>query len=382
MRNKISVLYYPDMTVSETTLKKCILFFDEIHFMDRPALTIGNFGLIGAPSPFRTFEKLFRDDAGVPLYVHGITGNKFSTDLLERVYADIGDELYINNFRQGLLSSSTFRAHQFPEGDYGSFGKTQMELISHLTNADLSILNSPDEVEQLLKKNITTFDKSNPEAVTVFLLKSIMLCSARINLSLTEGARRGYIPLADAAPYSMLLNSQYMRAAHKLDPLGNNINISDFSFAIFDELISNEAIEKMDIVDVVRYRKKSEKAREEFLEYLASIQEKQANVPMGSDYNVEIKRLIKTEIMPAAISFRKKLQNIDDAFTKSFVKRALSSVGGGTGVSIFTDLSWEKVISLAVAAGCIVLDSFVDKYYAERALMRECSISYVLSLDQ
>ncbi|HHF0525430.1 TPA: hypothetical protein ACP9FK_003739 [Legionella anisa] len=63
MRDKVNVLYYPDTQVSHTTLKKCILFFDEIHFMDRPAFTIGNFGLIGSPSPLRATEKSFREDA-------------------------------------------------------------------------------------------------------------------------------------------------------------------------------------------------------------------------------------------------------------------------------------------------------------------------------
>ena len=59
------------------------MFFDEIHFMDRPAITIDNFGLIGAPSPFRQVEQSFRNDAGVPLYVHGVSGGRAGSDLLE-----------------------------------------------------------------------------------------------------------------------------------------------------------------------------------------------------------------------------------------------------------------------------------------------------------
>ena len=115
MRDKIKVLYYPDMQVSETTLKKCILFFDEIHFMDRPAFTIGNFGLIGAQSPLRATEQSFREDAGVPLYVHSVDGGKISTDIMERVESDLNDYSFLENYREGLSKSKTFRNQQFHE---------------------------------------------------------------------------------------------------------------------------------------------------------------------------------------------------------------------------------------------------------------------------
>ncbi|MFA6304122.1 MAG: hypothetical protein WC627_13460 [Legionella sp.] len=102
MREKVNVLYYPDMEVSQTTLKKCILFFDEIHFMDRPAFTIGNFGLIGASSPLRITEQSFREDGGVPLYVHGVKGDIISEDLLEKVESDLRDYTFIKSYKDGL----------------------------------------------------------------------------------------------------------------------------------------------------------------------------------------------------------------------------------------------------------------------------------------
>src|ERR1022692_1466183 len=55
MRNPINVLYYPDFYLDQTTLMTAILLFDELHFMDRPALTFGGrdsaFGTMGADSP-------------------------------------------------------------------------------------------------------------------------------------------------------------------------------------------------------------------------------------------------------------------------------------------------------------------------------------------
>ncbi|CEG55981.1 hypothetical protein [Legionella fallonii] len=93
--------------------------------------------------------------------------------------------------------------------------------------------------------------------------------------------------LADATPYANLLNTQYKRAAKNLENSDTIVSIADLGFAIFDELISNKSIESMDIRKVVAYRKKSENAREEFLEYLASIQVKQASLLTHDNYLID-----------------------------------------------------------------------------------------------
>jgi hypothetical protein len=41
MRDQVNVFYYPDMDASNSTIKKAVLFFDEIHFIDQPSLSIG-----------------------------------------------------------------------------------------------------------------------------------------------------------------------------------------------------------------------------------------------------------------------------------------------------------------------------------------------------
>ena len=72
MRNPINVLYYPDFYLDQTTLMTAILLFDELHFMDRPALTFGGrdsaFGTMGADSPLRQFEESFRKEGCLCLY--------------------------------------------------------------------------------------------------------------------------------------------------------------------------------------------------------------------------------------------------------------------------------------------------------------------------
>jgi hypothetical protein len=73
-RERIRVFYYPDMFVDYATVKKAVLFFDELHFMDRPSFSFnrGAFGLVGASSPLRQVERAFREEGGVPFMMRRV----------------------------------------------------------------------------------------------------------------------------------------------------------------------------------------------------------------------------------------------------------------------------------------------------------------------
>ncbi len=46
MRDKVGVFYYPYMDASNSTIKKAIFFFEEIHFVNRPSLSFAEYGRI------------------------------------------------------------------------------------------------------------------------------------------------------------------------------------------------------------------------------------------------------------------------------------------------------------------------------------------------
>src|SRR5258708_4854767 len=157
--------------------------------------------------------------------------------------------------------------------------------------------------------------------------------------------------------------------------------MTDLTFAIFDELISADRLKKLSLVDVIRYRKASEKAREEFLEHLEGIDTKQATIGVDGDYAGAIDKLVNAEIKPAARTFRNKLQTIDESLFGAIAKGVIGAVSGSSLITVFGDLSWEKLAVLAGAAGAYVARSTIDAILAKRAARRDCSISYVLSLD-
>lgn len=141
MREPVNVFYYPDMASSDITLKKAILFFDEIHFMDRGSFFFGGgqgqVGTIGAASPLRAYEHSFREH-GVPLYVHDAKSGPLQQNAMNQVASDINDPGFLSRFQEGLKTSEVFRDLQIAPGNYGESG-THEDLARQLIGVELSL---------------------------------------------------------------------------------------------------------------------------------------------------------------------------------------------------------------------------------------------------
>ncbi len=377
---------------------KAILLFDELHFMDRPSMMFGEggnmdrpdimfregggqFGTIGAASPLRQYEASFRED-GVPLFVHSAPMGPVYGEWYEQIKADVNDPEFLKRFQNGLKTSPTFRGLQVARGNYGQYGD-QHSVAQRLMAVDLSAIVKTHESPMALfeDSSIRYFDLSTPVGCAKNLVAGAVTCSAKLNFALKAGTKQGFFPLADSNTYGDLLRAKYARAINTLETAKGRIQITDLSFAIFDNLVSAERLKKLTVGDVVQYRKASENAREEFLEHLSVIQSKQAALGLDDDYAGAIQNLIAIEIMPAVRSFKNKLRTIDEGLFGTIAKGIVDAVGGSSGVAFFGDLSWYRLLAVAGMAAAYVSNALIDAIVAERAAKRECSISYILSLD-
>ena len=380
MRDRISVLYYPDFFVAKNTLKKAILLFDELHITDRPSFSFADIGgTIGAASPLRGWDAKFRNE-GFPLYVHSAPMGQVTGELHGQVQADVNDPEFLRRFQLGLKNSEGFRSVQLPPGNYGEFGD-QDGMIQKLTTVDLSTELKPYGSATALfeDQNVHLFRAADSLSCAKSLVFHAVMCSTKLNFALSEAAKRGFVPLADARPYGDLLGAKYTRAIRNLEPAKNNLQLTDFMFAIFDELVPTELLDKLDFPDVMRYRKASEKDREAFLEHVAVLHAKQDPFGTGNDYATEIHKLVMTEILPAAREFRNKLQTTRETLFGALVKGAIGAPVVPVLLGVLGYLSLGNLLS---AAGLYIAKAAIDQILAERAIRRECSISYILSLDE
>jgi hypothetical protein len=386
MRDRINALYYPDYVPNLATLKRAILLFDELHVMDRPSFSFGgpktsNFGMIGADSPLRQYEQAFRNE-GMPLYVQAAPGGRVSEEYYAEVSADLNDLEYLRRFQQGIAKSETFRRFQIPNANYGAVGN-QDDVVSCVLGLDLStaFLEHGTPIALLEDKAIQLFEYSTPLARTKNFVNEALVCAIKLNLALRIGAKYGHQPLADAVPYGELLGAKYARAIKAAESVSPAIPFTDMTFAVFDELMPLERLNKLSMADVLRYRKESTEAREHFLEHMAAIHAQMGKVEDSGDYQAAIEKILVTEIRPAARDFQNSLTKIDDGFVAAIAKGGFAALGGSSLVQLFGDLSWPTILSLAGAGAAYVGKAAVDAYFAERATLRESSISYILSLD-
>jgi hypothetical protein len=161
----------------------------------------------------------------------------------------------------------------------------------------------------------------------------------------------GVAPFADASPYGALLASKYQRAvteAHKEQP---TIQLTDLSFAVFDDFVPLQVLEDLTFGDIVRYRKESSGAREALLEHLCTVRAKQSSLKPDEDYHAAISKIVQTEIVPAARIFKNKMDGVRDTLFGNLVTGVVGALGstsvGSVGLSLFAALSWPHLLALA-----------------------------------
>jgi len=291
----------------------------------------------------------------------------------------------MTSFQEGLRASPHFRNLHIQPGNYGQ-GETHETIFQKVAAIDLR--QSRPALEVFNDPLVRHMDHTTPEGQLKILAAEAAFCSVKMSFALDVGAKRAFVPLADASPYTRLLSVKYRRAVAASSLVGGQVLATDLSLAIFDELVPAESLEKLTFGEAIRYRKESDNAREAFLEHLLVLQTKLGQVPGDGDYAASINKIITTEIRPAAQEFRNKLDTI---YEKLFGKVAGAAVaaagsavtwaGSSAAVQIFGDITWQKLLSLAVAAGVFVAPKAVDALVEARAVSRECALSYLLDLE-
>jgi hypothetical protein len=155
---------------------------------------------------------------------------------MDQVASDINDPAFLTRYQEGLKTSRVFRNLQIAPGNYGESG-THEDLARQLIEVELPVglKDHPDAMALLMDGKVEPFKTRTPAQCARVLIQNAAFCSAKMNFALEVSSINGFAPFADATPYGALLASKYQRAvteAHKEQP---TIQLTDLSFAIFDE---------------------------------------------------------------------------------------------------------------------------------------------------
>lgn len=375
MSAEIKAFYYPEFAADQATVAKAILLFDELHFMDRPGLSfLGSGGQIGMPSPVRPFLPNFKD-AGIPVVVHNAPSDPRHVTYLEPlISADVNDLTFIRKFQLGLKNDPKFLDIQLSPDILTALGGRDKALAMLTSEQIISALMSyGNSVDLIRDVSVRPFIGSSPLDIAKTLLHFAVPCSAKMNFAFSIGAREGFYPFADALTYGDLLHAKYTRAIANPAISGSNIQQADLTVAALDEAVPAEQLETLTIPFAIEFRKKYEGERKEFLDHIASLQQKLASVEPGADYGARLENIVTSEIRPAIRNFRNKCRSIDE---KTAI--AISATAALTLITVFAGLGWVPVFTGLATIAKSALDAKAD----ERAARRECSVSYILRINE
>ena len=128
----MKLLYSGGEFCAQMVLKRMLVVAEEIHFMDRPSVTFGNWGTIGCDSVARRF-----DWSGSPVLVEVY---KLPSGPAQDLYgpyieADINNPVFVKTVLEGFRSSDEFASKYIRfDANYGS--GTGKEIVHALRQDD------------------------------------------------------------------------------------------------------------------------------------------------------------------------------------------------------------------------------------------------------
>jgi len=391
MRDRINVLYYPSFYPDYVTLAKAILFFDEIHIMDRPSFSFdGGVGTIGMDSPLRQFDEQLRRD-GVPLYVHKPTSGRVRGGLEADVTADVEDPEFLRRFQNGIVKFTSFRDLHIAPGRYGDpsapgLTRDHGEVAAYLGSLDLtsSLGDYSSPVALLRDSNIPPYAVADPISCAKTLIFMAAACSATINHALYLSTEHGFVPLADVPSFAELVGAKYARTIKRLELAEFRIPVTDLTFSIFDELVPSGLLEKLDLGQIIRYRAASEHPREAFLEYVTSLQSRIGRIGPDANYADSVGKLVRDEILPASRAYGNKMRALGDQLFGTLAKGVIGAASTVSGIQVLGDISLHTLLTIGSLslASAYIGNATVDAIVARRAVNRDGVLSYLLSLNR
>jgi hypothetical protein len=405
-------LYYPySRTTFPATLKKAVLLFDEIDFLDsQPWFVRRHLLAEHRPAPSAVSE----DDYSYP-EAEGVVRIVSSEDLIQKcdriltasVINDVKDaefcELAVKNDVTVWNVLTERIPPSFREAFYAGAG-TFSEAISlqALIKAEGSLEKveegirgfaafrwkgmKPDELWPAFMSHYRFVIGGNPHIqLESYKIPFLQASSLRINEALLVAAMNDLVPFTDSTVHDRMMNMKVGRSLRMLtaDPeLRDRLEVAipaampygHLALKVLDKLVSEEDLNKRSLRDILRYRRDNQETLARMRVALGALAAEVATIA-GVDYYRRVTALVQSKVIPEVVSTRDELlKSYEGAFGKLVIQSArvtaptlVATVLGGLGL-------WEVVGVCALAEIAFLTtkgaDQFLDLWRAKRTAGR------------
>jgi hypothetical protein len=416
-------LYYPySRAISITTLKKAILLFDEIAFLDSQPWFVRRelFQDAGKPTdPGLDDEYEFLEREGLIKIVNPESLiAKFDELLTAAVINDIRDEeickLGVNhsvsvwNVLRERIPPSFFDAFYPGAGTFSEAislqaivnagGSIENVLTEHRDFAEFRWKNrSVDELWPAFLNRYRWVVGGNPHIeLPSYQIPFLQASSLRLNETLLVAARDQFIPFTDSGVHDRMLRLKVERSIHSLieDPelreklevrISSELPYENLIVAVLDRLIPEEELERRTVKELMEYRRANGEKLEQMRLAVSSLAAELKEISPNSSYLSSVKKLVESKVIPEITRAREEMvKTYECAFGKLFLQSAQVTVPV-LAATLFGGLSgWEVFGACALAESTFLAtkgaEPFLDLWRANRVAGRS-SYSYLTGLS-
>jgi hypothetical protein len=424
---RTTALYYPySRALAPETLKRAVLLFDEVAFVDSQPWFMRKELLRDERAPQaaaveRDYDYL-RDEGVVKILEPSKAIQDYDVFLTANVRHDIGDDAFLDEAVSA--SAETWRVlterlpPSFTTAFYAGAG-TFWEAVSlqRIIAAASGTAGPPDdglapgtsnlsveEALERLRRRYRFVIGGNPHVrLEAYELPFAHASSLRISEILLLSAMNGGVPFTDSRLHDRLLRlkiagtvAQIRSHPHIRDALEIDvpalIPAEALTMRVLDRLVPSEALVNRTVEELLEYRRANEDGLRRLHGRLAALSTAIESVESGVDFELRIRRIIDGTVMPEIQAAADGMaRSYEEAFGKFAAAAAGASVGAGTGlaVSLLGGLgSWEALAAGAfavvgaggAAATGALPDAIATVWNAKRRAARSNAFAYLTNI--
>lgn len=379
-------LYYGGVIPEEHALKRALLLYDHLHFLDRGSFSLnGRYGTIGMGSPLRQWQSRFQSD-GIAVSFHQPFAGRLSGPLRDSVGSDLQNKLFTKTFASRFLNDTSFsKLFVADDAQVNHFSSRSKSYGHEIKRAMQRIAWEKVEfsLDRLVQSDGSNFnDPSSHESLELTMLFHACEASFNLNSMFAATAIAEAVPWTDSAAYHELVKVKYRSAQEVgLVPPDASIKLDALVHTILDDIIGTQRIDAVALSDVVAFRKRHEHELLTFRNYVAALGYEIESEPWSPKLDAELHKLVSMEVMPKALEYRETLtRSWEDLFgglVKGVGKSAIATLIG----LVLQSTSFHTLATVG-SAGAIIswLATPVTDLLVQQRRNRRNALSFLLRL--
>jgi hypothetical protein len=366
----MKLLFSGEEFCDQPILKRMLVVAEEIHFMDRPSVTFGNWGTIGHDSYARRI-----DWTGSPVLIDVYKPPSGPAKALYSPYieADINNSVFSETVLKGFCSSDEF-ASKFIQYE-ANYATGKGKEIIHALRQDIGLLSEPLGIEV---DGSNMFDTSSPERRRETFKTILIEASIKVTSAIVLAEETGTIPVSDDPYIAELIG---LRVSDSAYVGGISRHARYLGVDIAKSVIPDEALNQLKINEILGYR---EKAKDAYAAWISEVNRAATEIGQisGNVTPDEIAKIIATDFTPKVLEYKNEMCAIRDDLLSGVMKKIVTWEFPSLSLAYLANLGITGALTIFASALAPAIPDVIDYFKNKRNIERRNAMSFLIKLSK